>query len=337
MTSAPRPRAGHPAHRRGHAVDLRRRRAGFRGVKEQRAGGDDAVRPAFPDAPDQPAPRLGVYRMHQQLIGVRRRHPWLHHARATPLHLTNTQLVYQAGTTGSDCLCPQPPGHRGGPACPWCHRRRGPPAPGQPPRRACAARRAGLGRPHRKAYEERLRHGIPPDDPVLFLDVTVADPSEFEARLQVTGEERHGYRTPALACGVGAASWGARPRLPPRRRRSPWVRFQVLFRSGSVITPMPDDRPQADHEGQQAGRAWTRPGNCRNPGGSMDYSRRVDELQQRVAATKAALQAAATESREQLRQRDVAGIVTTSKQDGRYRTVRASTSSQVKGRPPPRS
>jgi hypothetical protein len=60
----------------------------------------------------------------------------------------------------------------------------------------------------------------------------------------------------------------------------------------------------------------------------MDYSRRVDELQQRVAATKAAVQAAATESREQLRQRDVAGIVTTSGQDGRYRTVRASTSSQ---------
>ena len=69
----------------------------------------------------------------------------------------------------------------------------------------------------------------------------------------------------------------------------------------------------------------------------MDYSRRVDELQQRVAAIKAAVQAAATESREQLRQRDVAGIVTASGQDGRYRTVRASTSSQVKGRPPPRS
>jgi hypothetical protein len=29
---------------------------------------------------------------------------------------------------------------------------------------------------------------------VLFLEVTVADPSEFEARLQVVGEERHGYR-----------------------------------------------------------------------------------------------------------------------------------------------
>jgi hypothetical protein len=45
-----------------------------------------------------------------------------------------------------------------------------------------------------KEHEERTRHQIPPDDPVLFLEVTVADPSEFEARLQVTGEERHGYR-----------------------------------------------------------------------------------------------------------------------------------------------
>jgi cyclomaltodextrinase len=66
---------------------------------EHRAGGDDAVRPVFPDTPGQLAPDgWGVYRLHQQLIGVRRRHPWLHHARAEPLHLTNTQLVYQVGT-----------------------------------------------------------------------------------------------------------------------------------------------------------------------------------------------------------------------------------------------
>jgi hypothetical protein len=45
-----------------------------------------------------------------------------------------------------------------------------------------------------KEYEERTRNQIPDDDPVLFLEVTVVDPSEFEAQLQVTGEERHGYR-----------------------------------------------------------------------------------------------------------------------------------------------
>ena len=45
-----------------------------------------------------------------------------------------------------------------------------------------------------KEHEERVRNPIPADDPVLFLEVTVADPSEFESQLQVTGEERHGYR-----------------------------------------------------------------------------------------------------------------------------------------------
>jgi hypothetical protein len=45
-----------------------------------------------------------------------------------------------------------------------------------------------------KEHEERQRHQIPADDPVVFLEVTVTDPSEFEAQLQVTGEARHGYR-----------------------------------------------------------------------------------------------------------------------------------------------
>jgi hypothetical protein len=45
-----------------------------------------------------------------------------------------------------------------------------------------------------KEHEERTRNQISPDDPVVFLEVTVVDPSEFESRLQVVGEERHGYR-----------------------------------------------------------------------------------------------------------------------------------------------
>jgi len=46
----------------------------------------------------------------------------------------------------------------------------------------------------KKEHEERMRNQIPADDPVVFLEVTLSDPSEFEAQLQVTGEERHGYR-----------------------------------------------------------------------------------------------------------------------------------------------
>ncbi|MFC4944446.1 alpha-amylase family protein [Pseudonocardia sp. GCM10023141] len=63
----------------------------FRGVKEERVGGDDAVRPEFPaGGPTELAPYgWPTYRLHQQLIGVRRRHPWLHRARTSVLHLTN--------------------------------------------------------------------------------------------------------------------------------------------------------------------------------------------------------------------------------------------------------
>ena len=72
----------------------------FLGVKEDRAGGDDAIRPAFPDAPDGLAPYgWPTYRLHQELIGVRRRHPWLTRARTQVEHLTN-QLVALRSSQG---------------------------------------------------------------------------------------------------------------------------------------------------------------------------------------------------------------------------------------------
>ena len=37
-----------------------------------------------------------VFRLHQYLIGLRRRHPWLHTAKTSALRVTNTQYVYQA-------------------------------------------------------------------------------------------------------------------------------------------------------------------------------------------------------------------------------------------------
>lgn len=66
----------------------------FRGVKEERAGGDDAVRPEYPTAPDGLAPwGAATFRLHQDLIGLRRRHPWLHEARTTARELSNTAAV----------------------------------------------------------------------------------------------------------------------------------------------------------------------------------------------------------------------------------------------------
>jgi hypothetical protein len=61
-----------------------------------------------------------------------------------------------------------------------------------------------------KDHEERERNQLRADDPVLFLEVTVRDPSEFESQLQVIGEARHGYRilrmeSSAVANAIAAA------------------------------------------------------------------------------------------------------------------------------------
>ncbi len=45
-----------------------------------------------------------------------------------------------------------------------------------------------------KEADQRQENHIPEEDPVLFLEVTLGDPSEFADVLRVTGEERFGYR-----------------------------------------------------------------------------------------------------------------------------------------------
>jgi cyclomaltodextrinase / maltogenic alpha-amylase / neopullulanase len=68
---------------------------GYRAIKEQRFGGDDAVRPEFAAVPGTPdGPTADVFRLHQYLIGLRRRHPWLHRATTTALRLDNRQYAY---------------------------------------------------------------------------------------------------------------------------------------------------------------------------------------------------------------------------------------------------
>jgi cyclomaltodextrinase / maltogenic alpha-amylase / neopullulanase len=69
----------------------------FQGVKEERFGGDDAIRPAFPAAPADLAPYgWPTYRLHERLIGLRRRHAWLASAVLQPAHLTNTAVALTA-------------------------------------------------------------------------------------------------------------------------------------------------------------------------------------------------------------------------------------------------
>ncbi|MCI9888197.1 alpha-amylase [Micrococcales bacterium 31B] len=70
----------------------------FEGLKENRIGGDDAIRPAFPAEEAGAAsalPRAGwaTYRLHQRQISVRRNHPWLYAAQSEVVHLANHALV----------------------------------------------------------------------------------------------------------------------------------------------------------------------------------------------------------------------------------------------------
>ena len=76
---------------------------GFEGLKEERFGGDDAIRPAFPEQPaDLPSAGWPIYHLHQQLISVRRRHPWLGTARTETLHLANDSLALAASDPDGD-------------------------------------------------------------------------------------------------------------------------------------------------------------------------------------------------------------------------------------------
>ena len=77
---------------------------GLRGVKEERAGGDDAVRPEFGASPGSVDDSVaGLLNLHRYLIGLRRRHPWLPEARTAALQLDNRHYTYET-RCGADAL-----------------------------------------------------------------------------------------------------------------------------------------------------------------------------------------------------------------------------------------
>jgi glycosidase len=100
----------------------------FRGIKYERADGDAEIRPEFPAGPGGlAADGWPVYRLHQDLIGLRRRHGWLARAVTEVRQLTNQALAYQAVDPGGgpgltvllntsdaavDFALPGPPGPR---------------------------------------------------------------------------------------------------------------------------------------------------------------------------------------------------------------------------------
>ena len=70
---------------------------GFTGMKAERFGGDDDVRPPLPDSPADLSP-LGapIHRHYQAAIGFRRRHPWLATSSVEVLHKSNEALSYRS-------------------------------------------------------------------------------------------------------------------------------------------------------------------------------------------------------------------------------------------------
>jgi hypothetical protein len=102
-----------------------------------------------------------------------------------------------------------------------------------------------------KWQEEREANRIPDDQPTVFLEVSVADASEFESDLEVTGEDRFGHQvltvsSTAVANGIAAICLAVRDQfgLVPHvyfdwTEGSPLAHFLrfILWGSGEV-TPV---------------------------------------------------------------------------------------------------
>jgi cyclomaltodextrinase len=80
---------------------------GMTGVKEERLGGDDAIRPAMPGSPTEvEGANDGVLELYRRLIAFRRRTPWLTDARITTADVANTSIRIIATPRSQD-----PDGH----------------------------------------------------------------------------------------------------------------------------------------------------------------------------------------------------------------------------------
>jgi len=100
---------------------------GLPGLKEERLGGDDAIRPALPDFPDSsmrgtqpsdlggppvdPVPPAEMLRQHQLLLGLRRRHRWLQQAGLTIVEQKQKRLTYRVSARIDDSVSRETPDH----------------------------------------------------------------------------------------------------------------------------------------------------------------------------------------------------------------------------------
>lgn len=73
----------------------------FRGVKGEGARADDDIRPALPDSPAGLAPDgWWLYHLHQELIALRRRHPWITRGHLSVVDKTNPTISYRVSGDG---------------------------------------------------------------------------------------------------------------------------------------------------------------------------------------------------------------------------------------------
>jgi len=77
----------------------------FRGEKGTGFAADDAIRPELPDSPESLSPAgWWLYRVHQELIALRRRNPWLTRGHLEVLDKTNETLRYRVGADGHELV-----------------------------------------------------------------------------------------------------------------------------------------------------------------------------------------------------------------------------------------
>ncbi|MDR1823824.1 MAG: alpha-amylase [Bifidobacteriaceae bacterium] len=73
----------------------------FVGLKEERPGGDDAVRPAFPGSRSELWDGgWWLFELYRRLVALRRARPWLERALTTDIELDNTRYVYRTEGSG---------------------------------------------------------------------------------------------------------------------------------------------------------------------------------------------------------------------------------------------
>jgi cyclomaltodextrinase len=76
---------------------------GFKARKEKRPGGDDEIRPAFPESPEYLQGNENIYNLHRQLLWLRRNNNWIASSRIKVIILNNQSLVYET-TDGANKL-----------------------------------------------------------------------------------------------------------------------------------------------------------------------------------------------------------------------------------------